>query len=44
MDDDSENNAADDEDNVSLEMIDTDDDSISLTGRKSNLSDEEQEF
>ena len=25
-------------------MMDTDEDSISLTGRKSNLSDEEQEF
>jgi len=45
IDDDSEYAEADDEDNVSLELADTDDgDSVSLTGRKSNNSDDEQEF
>jgi len=46
IDDDSEYAEADDEDNVSLEMADTDDgnDSVSLTGRKSHNSDDEQEF
>jgi len=44
VDDDSEYAEADEEDNVSLEMADTDDDSVSLTGRKSNFSEDEQEF
>jgi len=44
VDDDYELNAADDEDNVSLEMADTDEDSISLTGKRSYNSDDEQEF
>lgn len=44
VDDDSEIADADEEDNVSLEMADTDDDSVSLTGRKSHCSDDEQEF
>ena len=44
VDDDSEYAEADEEDNVSLEMADTDDDSVSLTGRKSNFSDDEAEF
>ena len=44
VDDDSEYAEADEEDNVSLEMADTDDDSVSLTGRKSNISEDEQEF
>ncbi len=35
VDDDSEYAEADDEDNVSLELAETDDDSASLTGRKS---------
>ena len=43
VDDDSEYAEADDEDNVSLDQIDTDD-SVSLTGRKSHDSDEEAEF
>jgi hypothetical protein len=45
VDDDSEYAYADDEDNVSLELAETDDDSASLTGRKSlKDSDDEQEF
>ena len=44
VDDDSEIADADVEDNVSLEMADTDEDSVSLTGRKSHNSDDEQEF
>lgn len=44
MDNDSEIADADVEDNVSLEEADTDDDSISLTGKKSHNSDDEQEF
>lgn len=44
VDDDSELAEADDEDNVDFELADTDDDSVSLTGRKSNASDEEKEF
>ena len=44
VDDDFELNGADDEDNVSLEMADTDEDSISLTGKRSFNSDDEQEF
>ena len=44
VDDDSEIADADEEDNVSLEMADTDDDSMSLTGHKSHCSDDEQEF
>ena len=44
VDDDSEIAEADREDNVSLEMAETDDDSISLTGPKSLNSDDEQEF
>ena len=43
VEDESELAEADEEDNVSLEMAETDD-SISLTGRKSHCSDEEQEF
>jgi len=44
VDDDFELNGADDEDNVSLEMADTEEDSISLTGKRSFNSDDEQEF
>ena len=44
VDDDSEIAEADREDNVSLEMAETDDDSISLTGPKSHNSEDEQEF
>jgi len=42
-DDDSEIAEADDEDNVDLEDIETDD-SVSLTGHKGDDSDDEQEF
>ena len=44
VDNDSEIADADEEDNVSFEMADTDEDSVSLTGRKSINSDDEQEF
>ena len=44
VDNDSEIADADEEDNVSVEMADTDEDSVSLTGRKSINSDDEQEF
>jgi len=44
VEDDSEIAEADEEDNVSLEDADTDEDSTSLTGRKSRCADEEQEF
>ena len=44
VDDDSEYAEADREDNVSLEMAETDDDSISLTGPRSHNSEDEQEF
>lgn len=41
VDDDSEIADADEEDNCSLGMADTDEDSVSLTGRKSHCSDDE---
>ena len=41
VDNDSEIADADEEDNVSFEMADTDEDSVSLTGRKSINSDDE---
>ena len=44
VEDESELAEGDEEDNVSLEMMDTDDDSMSLTGKKSDNSDEEAEF
>lgn len=44
VEDDFEVNGADDEDNYSLGSADTDDDSLSLTGKRSQNSDDEQEF
>ena len=44
VDNDSEIADADEEDNVSFEMADTDESSVSLTGRKSINSDDEAEF